>query len=364
LRENVNYFANMKEFISEISDKNAWIFQIFITLLVLILIDLIFKLIIKALHKKHIGKEHWKSQLDYILLNPVKLILLIIAIYFIYEVLAIRFGFSESLKYITPWRNVALCISVAWIIMRWKKEIQKAVVSKLSKKKRALDQPAIDFIGKIFTMSFVFVVGLVILSILGIDIMPLVAFGGIGAAAIGFAAKDMIANFFGGMMLHITRPAIKGDLIDIPEKNILAVIEQIGWYMTAMKDLSQTPIYIPNSIFATASIKNLSRISHRRIEETFSLAYEDSNVIPKVLDDIRRYLYSREDIDHKLQLNVNVQKFADYSVEIYLRCYVLETRFELFLQIKQEVFLEIKKILDKHGIKIPYPIMTYISTND
>jgi len=115
-----------------------------------------------------------------------------------------------------------------------------------------IDKPSIDFLGKILTIIIVFISFLMILQIVGGDIMPLVAFGGIGAAAIGFAAKDVIANFFGGLMLFITRPFVNGDLIEMPSNNIIGHIETIGWYNTCIRELSKMAVYVPNSSFSTA----------------------------------------------------------------------------------------------------------------
>ena len=47
--------------------------------------------------------------------------------------------------------------------------------------------------------------GLVIAQSMGISISGVLAFGGIGGIAVGFAAKDLLANFFGGLMVYLDR---------------------------------------------------------------------------------------------------------------------------------------------------------------
>jgi len=54
---------------------------------------------------------------------------------------------------------------------------------------------------------------LVILQTLGYSVSGVLAFGGIGGIAVGFAAKDLLANFFGGLMLYMDRPFVVGDWV-------------------------------------------------------------------------------------------------------------------------------------------------------
>ena len=80
-------------------------------------------------------------------------------------------------------------------------------------------------------------------------IAPLLAFGSIGAASLGFAGKDVIANFCSGLMLHITRPFVIGDEIMLPEKNLEGNIEEIGWFKTSIRDKEKRAVYLPNNFF-------------------------------------------------------------------------------------------------------------------
>jgi len=63
---------------------------------------------------------------------------------------------------------------------------------------------------------------------LGFSIAGALTFGGIGGIAIGFAAKDMLSNFFGGLMIYLDRPFKTGDWIRSPDREIEGVVEEIG----------------------------------------------------------------------------------------------------------------------------------------
>jgi MscS family membrane protein len=349
------------DFFNFFTYKNMWILEIIAGIIVLFIIDLALGHIIKFLQKKNRAKENgWKMDLRYIFHMPIKFLLVFIGVFYVIDILANRFNFIEFMDYINPFRNAVIVICVTWFVLRWKKEIQKMLIDRSQKKKRYLDHASIDFIGKLFTIAVCVMSLLIVLEVVGVNVMPLVAFGGIGAAAIGFAAKDVISNFFGGMMMYITRPVIKGEFIDIPDKKISGLVENIGWYITTVRDYNKCPLYLPNSIFSTSLIKNLSRMTHRRIDEKLQIRYKDFANIQDIIDAIKKYVEEHDFIDTSLPVYVYLDTYAEYSINIDLRCYVLETNYEKFLAIKQDILLNVKKIIVSFNAEMPFPT-THIS---
>jgi MscS family membrane protein len=96
---------------------------------------------------------------------------------------------------------------------------------------------------------------LMLLQEFGISISGLVAFGGIGGIAVGFASKDLLANFFGAGMIYFDRPFSTGDRINSPDRKIEGIVEHIGWRLTKVRTPDNTMIYIPNSIFSTIIVE-------------------------------------------------------------------------------------------------------------
>ena len=86
---------------------------------------------------------------------------------------------------------------------------------------------------------------------LGFSVSGVMAFGGIGGIAIGFAAKDLLANFFGALTIYLDRPFSEGDWIRSPDREIEGIVENIGWRLTVIRSFDKRPIYVPNSVFAS-----------------------------------------------------------------------------------------------------------------
>jgi MscS family membrane protein len=190
-----------------------------------------------------------------------------------------------------------------------------------------------------------------------LNIAPLVAFGSIGAATLGIAGRDVIANFFGGFMIYLTRPFMTGDHIELPLKKITAQVEEIGWYFTSVRDPKKQPIYIPNAVFSTEPLINLSRITHRRIEESIGVRYEDLDKIPDIIERIRALLKHHPEVDLHQPIHVFLEKFADTAIQIEIKAYILSTRYEEFMAIRQELLQGIYQIIADAGAKMPLPTM-------
>jgi hypothetical protein len=94
--------------------------------------------------------------------------------------------------------------------------------------------------------------------------------GGIGVVALGFAAKDMFANLFGGRMIYLDRPFSVGGWIRSRDREIEGTVEPIGWRLTLIRTFDQRPLYLPNAVFTTIAVQNLSRMTNRRSDERIS----------------------------------------------------------------------------------------------
>ena len=118
-----------------------------------------------------------------------------------------------------------------------------------------------DAMAKLLRLSVIITAGLVVLQTLGFSISGVLAFGGVGGIAVGFAARDLLANFFGGLMIYLDRPFSVGDWVRSPDRNIEGTVERIGWRLTVIRTFDKRPLYVPNSVFANIAVENPSRMA-------------------------------------------------------------------------------------------------------
>ena len=196
---------------------------------------------------------------------------------------------------------------------------------------------------------------LIAMQLLGYSVSGLLAFGGIGGIAVGFAAKDLLANFFGGLMIYLDRPFSVGDWIRSPDKEIEGTVEDVGWRLTRIRTFDKRPLYIPNSVFASISVENPSRMTNRRIYETVGIRYCDMDSMNNIVQQVTQMLKDHDAIDNNQTMIVNFNKFSDSSLDFFIYTFTKTTDWIEFHSVKQDVLLQIAEIIEKSGSEIAFP---------
>jgi MscS family membrane protein len=205
---------------------------------------------------------------------------------------------------------------------------------------------------------------LVVMQEIGLSISGLLAFGGVGGLIVGLAAKDLLSNFFGGMMIFFDRPFRVGEFIKSPDRNIEGIVERIGWRLTVVRTFSKNVLYIPNTAFSSIIVENATRMSNRRINETIGIRYDDLSKMTMIISDVKDYLDQNPDIDQSQQSKVYFKSFAASSCDFFIYAFTITKDWEEFLKIKQDVLLRVAEIILKHNSEIAYPTTSVILTKE
>lgn len=184
-----------------------------------------------------------------------------------------------------------------------------------------------------------------------------------GALAVGFAAKDLLANFFGGLTIYLDRPFSVGEWIRSPDKQIEGTVEAISWPHARIRDFNKNPIYVSNAIFTTIVFENSSRMSHRRIKETIGVRYDDLAQVKAIADRVRDMLQTRPEIDQGQTLIVNFNEFAESSLNFFIYIFTRTTEWVLYYRVKEDILLLMARIIEDHGAQIAFPKRTVRLTN-
>jgi len=203
-----------------------------------------------------------------------------------------------------------------------------------------------------FIRIAVFIAALMaIFSIWHIDITPLIASAGIASAVIAFAAKDTIANFFGGISVFLDKPYKIGDYIELDSKERGEVVE-IGVRSTRIKTRDDILISIPNSIIANSKIVNESApVENFRVRVPIGVAYgSDIELVEKTLLEITD---ENENLLDDPEPRVRFRTFGDSSLNFELLAWAIEP------SLRGKTIHELNKVIyhrfAKLGIQIPFP---------
>ena len=148
-----------------------------------------------------------------------------------------------------------------------------------------------------------------------------------------------------------------GDVIKVPS-HTEGVVEQIGFRSTLIREFDSTPITIPNYIFAEAPLLNYSNRHFRRINWTIGIEYNSTlEQIKKLTDLISSYLNDNENftVNEYYKSFVRLEKFNDSSIDILIICFTSTKDWDKYLEIKEELAMKIKDIVEKIGLNFAFP---------
>ncbi|MCK5481483.1 MAG: mechanosensitive ion channel family protein, partial [Gammaproteobacteria bacterium] len=299
----------------------------------------------------------WDDALVSALKKPLGLLIWIVGITFAADIVRLETD-AVIFNAVAPVRDIGVIAAMTWFLLRLVTNLQQDVIDRNKSREEPIDATTVDAIGKLVKASILITAVLVVLQTLGFSISGVLAFGGIGGIAIGFAAKDLLSNFFGGLMLYLDRPFSVGDWIKSPDREIEGTVESIGWRLTRIRTFDKRPIYIPNGIFSTIAVINPSRMSHRRIYETIGLRYDDIEKVSLIIEDIKTMLMNHPEIDTSQTLMVNFNSFSESSVDFFVYTFTHTTVWTRYHEIKQDILLKISEIVTAHGAEIAYPTST------
>jgi small-conductance mechanosensitive channel len=215
-----------------------------------------------------------------------------------------------------------------------------------------LDITLADLLGRIVSFG-VTILGLFVAAVI---IFPafkpgdLVAGLGITSVAIGFAFKDVLQNFFAGILILWRKPFVVGD--QIKTKDYEGTVEDINVRSTRLKTYDGERAVLPNGDVYTNAILVRTAYDKRRVRFTVGIGYPDS--IEKARETITRVLAETEGVLADPGPWVYVTELAGSSVNFTVFFWATPEQANV-LKVSDRVATGIKLALDEAQIDMPYP---------
>ena len=343
--------------------KMHWVVRVFLVVLSTLIANFIATRILTRIDKQlEKTKTPWDNVLIHAAQKPIGVFIWLAGVTIAAEISGTEID-SKFSSLIHSIREVGVVIILTWFVLRCISESEKTLTNS-SKITANVDYTTASAISKLLRASVVITSALVVLQTLGFSISGVLAFGGIGGIAVGFAAKDLLANFFGGLMVYLDRPFAIGDWIRSPDQNIEGTVEHIGWRQTRIRTFEKRPLYVPNSTFSLISVENPSRMTHRRLNETIGVRYTDFSVLPTILADIKDMISKHEDIDSTQTYMVNFNQFGPSSLDFFIYAYTKTVDWRTFHNVKEDVLFKAMKIIESHNAEVAFPTHTVHMANN
>jgi MscS family membrane protein len=351
-------FEQFVEEIGQGSPTTMLIIQVFLVVFGTLLLDFIQKRLLRRLQRKVEATETlWDDALYEAARRPLSFLIWLIGITFAANIVSQQTD-AAIFDAVEPIRDLGVIVITTWFVFRFIQQMEQNIFVQAQRKGRPLDQTTVDAISKLVRLSVLITAVLVGMQTLGFSISGILAFGGVGGIAVGFAAKDLLANFFGGLMIYLDRPFAVGDWIRSPDRNIEGTVEKIGWRLTIIRTFDKRPLYVPNATFASIAVENPSRMSHRRIYETVGIRYDDVQKMAPIVAKVREMLREHPEIDESQTMIVNFTSFAPSSLDFFIYTFTHTTNWVQYHEVKQDVLLKVVAIIEGEGAEIAFPTST------
>ncbi len=218
----------------------------------------------------------------------------------------------------------------------------------------ALDDQLVPVLRKTVKAAIIIVALLVALDSFGYDVTALIASLGIGGLALAFAAKETLADIFGGFSIFTGRPFVVGDAVDIGD--VSGEVEEVGLRFTRIRTWDKQLVTIPNSKVASSNILNVSAEPARRVVQYLGLTYDhDHEDVADAINVTRDTINTVDGVDTE-KTRVWFWEYGESSLKLRVQYYIADLANKW--DVKHQVNMQIKQAWEDNGFEMAFPTRT------
>jgi len=237
-----------------------------------------------------------------------------------------------------------ITLLIAWILAVLISKAAKKAVVRIEGASELLKDFIVNIIRKL-----IFIVGFVVaLSMLEINIGPMLAAIGAAGFIIGFALQGTLSNFAAGIMILIYRPYDVGDLVDIG--GTLGKVDAMTIVSTTLMTVDNQKVVLPNNMIWGDKITNVTGSDKRRVDMVFGIGYSDD--IAKAQKILEEIVMTHEAVLKDPEPVVKVHELSDSSVNFVVRPW---SKTENYWDVYWDITRAVKERFDAEGVSIPFP---------
>lgn len=228
------------------------------------------------------------------------------------------------------------------------------------REKKLEDDPSavttVSAIGMLARIALWSILLLALLDNFGIDVTALVTGLGIGGIAVALAVQNVLGDIFASLSIVLDKPFVVGDFLEVGDYT--GNVEHIGLKTTRIRSLSGEQIIVSNSDLLKSRIRNFKRMYRRRVSFNMGVEYgTPREKLKEIPDMIREALSKHEDVSVD---RVHFSSFGDSALVFTAVYYVTKPEYALYMDIQQEVNLDLLRAFEAAGIEIAFPTQKLI----
>ena len=348
----------MNEAVTHLIDTDLLLIEGSIVLLGTLIVDRIRHIILNRVERKlEPTQSIWGKSVVKAIRRPAAILIWAVGLLHVFEGVLLYYSVI-TFDSLTEVRHVKFIAIFTWFVYKLIGVYESVYLEVKRAGDIKVDITAIKIAVKLLRITAVILGTLVAMHTIGLNIAGILAFGGIGGIAIGFAAKEMISNYFGALMIFMDRPFKVGETINSTDRDIRGTVADIGWRQTIIERFDTRTLYVPNSVFSSISVQNFTRQTNRRIYEYVGIRYEDSKQLENILAATRKMIREHSGIDQNNSVLVNFDRFAPSSLDIFIYCFTKTVNWSEYHDVKEDILIKTIQVIEDHGAEIAFPTST------
>ena len=196
----------------------------------------------------------------------------------------------------------------------------------------------------------------------GFPIGSIVAGAGLIGLTISLAAQENASNLFSGIVILLDKPFSVGDWITVGD--VEGEVIDINFRSTRIRSPDKTVNVITNSKICSATVQNAALRTMRPYKFTLGVTYSTTRPqLEKLMQDLQAMLDASPLTNHGTNI-VQLANFGDSSINILISAYLLTNVYAEFLQMQNDLNLNIMDIMQADGVDFAFPSTSvYIEKN-
>jgi len=275
------------------------------------------------------------------------------------------FLIGASIVYRQYYRRVLwvfFAVGAYWLITRITRNVSTRVISRLTASGRMGERSVVSLMRRVLEVLAFIIIGLIVLSSLGVNVTAALAGLGIGGLAVGLGAQKTFENLLGGISILTDKALQIGDACRIGDQR--GTVEDIGLRSTKLRTEERTVVTIPNGTVAAAVLENFRQRDKILFRQTVRLRYDLApDHIRYALHELRAALKQNNRVEDATS-RVRLLRFVDTGMDVEIYAYILVRDYAEFLALQEDMLLSIADTLERTGAGVAFPSQTTLITKD
>lgn len=292
--------------------------------------------------------------------TPLKIVPVIVGVYFAVQILNVNAGGSQTLNDIV---QSFITLSVFWTLSRAVAAFEFAFTGL----RETLSPAIVDWMSKALQIILLILGFGAVAQIWGIPIAPILASLGVFGIAVGLGAQDLFKNLISGILILTEKRFVPGEWIQA-DGIVEGTVEKINFRSTLVRRFDKSPVYVPNSLLSDGPVTNFSRMTYRRIRWVVGVEYRTTvDQLKYIRDEIEAALWDDERFAKppEAALFVRIDSFNESSIDFLIYCFTHTKNWGEWLAIKEEFAVTVMEIIERAGTGFAFPSRTlYMQQQD